>query len=38
VIILALFLRDLRATLVVALSLPLTLGATLLVLRLLDRP
>jgi multidrug efflux pump subunit AcrB len=37
VIVLALFLRDLRATLVVALSLPLTLGATLLVLRLFGR-
>ncbi len=37
VIILALFLRDLRATFVVALSLPLTLGATLLVLRLLGQ-
>ena len=34
VIVLALFLRDLRATFVAALSLPLTLGATLLVLRL----
>src|SRR5205085_2832170 len=33
VIVLALFLRDLRATLVAALSLPLTLGATLLVMR-----
>jgi multidrug efflux pump subunit AcrB len=33
VLVLALFLRDLRATLVAAASLPLTLGATLLVLR-----
>jgi multidrug efflux pump subunit AcrB len=33
VMVLALFLRDLRATLVAAASLPLTLGATLLVLR-----
>ena len=37
VIVLALFLRDLRATLVAALSLPLTLGATLLVLRMLGQ-
>ena len=37
VLVLALFLRDLRATLVAALSLPLTLGATLLVLRLLNQ-
>ena len=34
VIVLALFLRDLRATLVAALSLPLTFGSTLLLLRL----
>src|SRR5439155_3660712 len=33
VLVLALFLRDLRATLVAAVSLPLTMGATLLVLR-----
>src|SRR4029077_1588238 len=37
VTVLAFFLRDLRATLVAALSLPLTLGATLLVLRLLGQ-
>ena len=34
VLVLALFLRDLRATLVAAVSLPLTLGATLLALKL----
>jgi multidrug efflux pump subunit AcrB len=37
VVVLALFLRDLRATLVAALSLPLTMGATLLVLRMLGQ-
>ncbi|HYS11210.1 MAG TPA: efflux RND transporter permease subunit [Myxococcales bacterium] len=37
VVVLAIFLRDLRATLVAALSLPLSLGMTLLVLRMLDQ-
>jgi multidrug efflux pump subunit AcrB len=37
VVVLAFFLRDLRATLLAALSLPLTLGATLLVLRMLGQ-
>ena len=37
VLVLAVFLRDLRATIVAALSLPLTLGMTLLVLRMLGQ-
>lgn len=37
VLVLAIFLRDLRATLVAALSLPLTMGMTLLVLRMLGQ-
>jgi multidrug efflux pump subunit AcrB len=37
VVVLALFLRDLRATILAALSLPLTLGATLLLLRLIGQ-
>jgi multidrug efflux pump subunit AcrB len=37
IVVLAFFLRDLRATLLAALSLPLTMGATLLVLRMLGQ-